>query len=127
MQHPEIESECLIDRYVRNTMPPAQRQAFEEHFLDCPQCLDQLEAAASLRQAMRESAAEVLVSSPRAEPVRDHRWLWPGVRWVQIGAFACLVFTAGTSVVFFRQAQTARTELASARSDYGRLLENQKG
>jgi hypothetical protein len=123
MQHPEIESECLIDHYVRNTMPPAQRQAFEEHFLDCPQCLDQLETASSLRQAIRESAVEAATVSRRVEnPAR--RGVWFGWRWVQVGAFACLAFSAATSVVFFRQAQSARSELASLQSDYARAREN---
>lgn len=125
MQHPEIESECLIDHYVRNTMPPAQRQAFEEHFLDCPQCLDQLEMASSLRQALRESVVEAATVSPRVEsPARRDGWLgWFGWRWVQVGAFACLAVTAATSIVFFRQAQSARSELASLQSDYARVRE----
>jgi hypothetical protein len=125
MQHPEIESECLIDHYVRNTMPPAQRQAFEEHFLDCPQCIDQLEIASSLRQAIRESAVEAAtVSRPVESPARRDGWLgWFGWRWVQVGAFACLAVSAATSVVFFRQAQSARSELAGMQSDYARALE----
>jgi hypothetical protein len=129
MQHPEIEADCLIDRYVRNTMPPAQRQAFEEHFLDCPQCLDQLEVASSLRQAIRESGLGAdTVSQGLENPARrDGRAGWFGWRGLQVGAFACLVASAATSVVFFRQAQNARSELAGMQSDYARALESARG
>ena len=45
MEHSFIERTDVIDRYVRGTMPPAERSEFEEHFLDCQECLDQLELA----------------------------------------------------------------------------------
>lgn len=109
MQHSEIERDSLIDRYARNTLRGAERQSFEEHFLDCPQCLEQLEIASSLRQAVRESAVEAVVAVPAALPRR-----WYVLGWVQAAAAACLVVTLATSVVFFEQMQHARRELASA-------------
>jgi hypothetical protein len=125
MKQPDIDAECLIDHYVRNTMPPAQRQAFEEHFLDCPQCLDRLEVASSLRQAMRESMETAAVSRRVESPaVRDG---WFGWRWVRVGAFAGLVFFAATSAVFVRQARNATRELASVESDFARARETAKG
>jgi hypothetical protein len=93
---------------VRNTLRGAERQSFEEHFLDCPQCLEQLEIASSLRQAIRDSAVEAVASPPVALP---RRWYLLG--WVQAAA-ACLVVAMATSVMFFEQMQHARRELASA-------------
>jgi anti-sigma factor RsiW len=66
MEHSFIEAHNQIDRYVRGTMPVAERTAFEEHFLDCPNCLQQLEVASSLRGAIRIVIAEM---APSAEPV----------------------------------------------------------
>ena len=57
MEHSFIEEHNQIDRYVRGAMPVAERTAFEEHFLDCPDCLQQLEVARSLREAIRMAAA----------------------------------------------------------------------
>jgi hypothetical protein len=108
MQHSEIERDSLIDRYVRNTLRGAERQSFEEHFLDCPQCLEQLEIASSLRQAIRESAVEAVA----APPVARRRWYVLG--WLQAAAAACLVITMATSIVFFEQMRHARRELAGA-------------
>jgi hypothetical protein len=109
MQHSEIERDSLVDRYVRNTLRGAERQSFEEHFLDCPQCLEQLEIASSLRQAIRESAVQAVAAPAVARPRR-----WYVLGWVQAVAAACLVVTVVTSVVFFEQMQHARRELASA-------------
>lgn len=124
MQHSEIERDCLIDRYVRNTLRAAERQAFEEHFLDCPQCLEQIEIASSLRQALRESAVEAISQSLPA-PARPRRWF--GWNWVQAGAAACLVVAMVTSFVFFRQMRDARSELASAQSSFERELGSVRG
>jgi len=109
MQHSEIERDSLIDRYVRNTLRGAERQSFEEHFLDCPQCLEQLEIASSLRQAVRESAVEAVTAPAVTRPGP-----WYVLGWVQAAAAACLVVAMATSVVFFEQMQHARRELASA-------------
>jgi hypothetical protein len=112
MQHSEIERDSLIDRYVRNTLVGAERQSFEEHFLDCTQCLEQLEIASSLRQAIRESAVEAVAAPP---VVRPRRWYLLG--WVQAAAAACLVVAMATSIGFFEQMQHARRELASAQTE----------
>src|SRR5580693_2897800 len=107
MQHPDIERDCLIDRYVRKTLGAAEREVFEEHFLDCPQCLEQLEIAASLRQAIRESAVEAVTPAPAPRPRRWFVW-----NWVLAGAAAaCLIL----SVTFYQQMQHAKFELASVR------------
>jgi hypothetical protein len=110
MQHSEIERDSLIDRYVRNTLRDAERRSFEEHFLDCPQCLEQLEIASSLRQAIRESPVDAGAAPPVA-----HRRSWYVLGWVQAAAAASLVVTMTTSIMFFEQTQRARRELASAR------------
>ena len=119
MQHAEIERDGLIDRYVRNTLRAAERQAFEEHFIDCPQCLEHLEIETSLRQAIRESEAEAIPAvkgnSPAARPFGW--WSW---NWLQAGAAACMVITTVTSILFFQQMRSARSELASAQTAFER-------
>ena len=58
MDHSFIERTDIIDRYVRGTMPPAERSEFEEHYLDCEECLEQLELARSLREGIKVCAAQ---------------------------------------------------------------------
>lgn len=113
MEHAQIEENNLIDRYVRGTLPVDLRGAFEEHFLDCPECLQQLELARGLREGLRLAAAELAASaaSPR-EVAFGARWrnlfAW---RWAPAAAAACLVVALVPSVVLFRQLASVGDEL----------------
>jgi hypothetical protein len=101
MDHSRIEEHNLIDRYVRGTLPADERAEFEEHFVDCAACQEQIEVAKSLRLAVRESAAETRASS--------------GWRWTAIAACACLGVALAASSMFLFQRQSARSELANLR------------
>src|SRR5580698_9482737 len=115
MQHSQIEEQNLIDRYVRGTMPAAERAEFEEHFVDCAECQEQIEVAKSLRQAVRESIAESAGGWIAGEPVHERRRPASGWRWVAIAACAGLLMALGTSAVLLLQRERARSVLASAR------------
>jgi hypothetical protein len=115
MQHSQIEEQNLIDRYVRGTMPAAERAEFEEHFVDCAECQEQIEVAKSLRQAVRESIAESAGGWIAGEPVHERRRPASGWRWVAIAACAGLLMALGTSTVLLLQRERARSVLASAR------------
>jgi anti-sigma factor RsiW len=106
MDHSRIEEHNLIDRYVRGTLPVDERAEFEEHFVDCAACQEQIEVAKSLRLAVRESVAETRVSS--------------GWRWTAIAACACLGIALAASSMFLFERQSARSELASLRSSLDR-------
>jgi hypothetical protein len=116
MEHKQIEETNLIDRYVRGTMPADLREAFEEHFLDCPECLHQLELASSLREGLRLSAAD-LTASANTSRVRSGSWFaW---RWAPIAAAACLVLAAIPSVILFRELGSVTSELNKDRAALG--------
>lgn len=118
MEHAQIEENNLVDRYVRGTLPVDLRAAFEEHFLDCPDCLEQLKLASSLREGLRLSAAELAAS---ALTLRDapfgarlrRVFVW---RWAPAVAAACLVLAAMPSVVLFRELGSVRSELTRDRA-----------
>jgi hypothetical protein len=101
MDHSRIEEHNLIDRYVRGTLLADERAAFEEHFVDCAACQDQIDVAKSLRLAVRESVAETRASS--------------GWRWTAIAACACLGIALAAGSMFLFERQSARSELASLR------------
>jgi hypothetical protein len=50
----------VVDRYVRGRMPVAERVAFEEHFLDCQDCLEQLEIARSFMEGVKIAATQAV-------------------------------------------------------------------
>ncbi len=58
MDHNYIEEQNIPDRYLLGKLPPEERARFEDHFIDCPECLDRLETAEDFRGALRTVAAE---------------------------------------------------------------------
>jgi hypothetical protein len=110
MEHSLIERTDVIDRYVRGTMPSVERAEFEEHFLDCEECLEQLEIARSLREgikvcaAQRSSAAIVTESRPSV-------FGWFSGRLAAAAAMAVLLISAIPSVVLYRSLEGTRMDL----------------
>ena len=111
MEHSFIERTDVIDRYVRGTMPPAERSEFEEHFLDCQECLDQLELARSLREGIKVCAAQpsgAAVARPQSRPGFSGWFSW---RPAAAAAMAVLLISAIPSVVLYRSLESTRGDL----------------
>jgi hypothetical protein len=128
MEHSYIEEHSLIDRYVRGTMPVDERAAFEEHFLDCSQCLEQLEIARSFREAVRIAAADLGGSPATAKQASFGAWLqavflW---RWGAVLVMACLLIVLLPAIILYRQLARTRSELGQNQVAFARDLENAK-
>lgn len=117
MEHSFIERTDVIDRYVRGTMPPADRAEFEEHFLDCQKCLEQLELARSLREGIKVCAAQPSgVLATQARP-RSPGWF----SWLPAAAMAVLLVSAIPSVLLYRSLESTRTDLDRETREAGQL------
>ena len=55
MDHQEIENGLIFDRYLKGRLTPEEEERFEEHYLGCAECLDQLEAAQGLERGLRRA------------------------------------------------------------------------
>ncbi len=55
--HVEIEARDWVDAYLAGRLSDAERDTFEAHYFDCPECLDRLEAAEGFRAGMLDVAA----------------------------------------------------------------------
>lgn len=58
MDHQYIEEQNIPDRYLLGKLPAEERARFEEHFIDCRECLDRLETTEDFRGALRAVAVE---------------------------------------------------------------------
>lgn len=114
MEHSYIDELSLIDRYVRGTMPLEERAAFEEHFLDCTQCLEALESARSLRAGIRIAAADMAASPATASKGSFGEWLQGlfGWRWAAAVITAALLIVFSPAIVLYQLFDRTRTELA---------------
>ena len=116
MDHEKIEEGQIAERYVLGRLDPEERQLFEEHFLDCAECLEKVELAEQLRHglqraATRRAAAVVAGGSLLAVLARLRRW-----QGIALAA-AALVLAAGlpTALLFSRVARLDR-QLSEARA-----------
>jgi hypothetical protein len=77
MNHNYIDQFDLIDRYLIGKLPAEEGALFEEHFVDCPQCIDRLKTTKNFLQDLR------LVSARQAFQTGKYglgpRWPFPQV------------------------------------------------
>ena len=122
MDHSEAVKQMAAERYLLNELPPDLRDAFEQHFFDCPECaLDVRAAAAFVNEAKVQLPAIAEQSEPIAPkgsgtPVKKRSWLdWlrPLFSTPAIVApvFATLLVVIGfQNLVTFPALRTAATE-----------------
>ncbi|HMF90124.1 MAG TPA: zf-HC2 domain-containing protein [Candidatus Angelobacter sp.] len=58
MDHREIEERDIALFYLRGQLSAEERDAFEEHFVDCRECLDRIELLKGLRSGLKQVAVE---------------------------------------------------------------------
>jgi len=72
MRHDYVVEQDIASRYLSGRLAPDERAAFEEHFIDCPGCLDALESSDELQRGLRAVAAQQAPSGD-IQPVRRSR------------------------------------------------------
>src|SRR5262245_27308016 len=63
MDHHYVEEYDIADRYLIGKLPTEEQARFEEHFVDCPECLDRLETTERFRSGLQTVAAEEAAQS----------------------------------------------------------------
>lgn len=58
MEHPRIDDEKILDRYLVGRLAEEDEALFEEHLFACADCLEQVRAGEDLRRGLRAAAAE---------------------------------------------------------------------
>ena len=121
MDHDHINEHGVVSLYVAGKLSPDERIGFEEHFVNCQQCLDQIELTDDLRSALKHAAKEdaALQGVGRLGVAPQlSRSPWVGYRiWQrpQLLAYATLVILLGLSTVFYTDARYRRSELDEVR------------
>jgi hypothetical protein len=100
MDHRYIEENQIADRYVMRQLDAGEQAGFEEHFLDCPECLDRIEVARAMRNAMRDMAAV-----PRRRS------------WLNLVAAAAALILLAPSALLLLHVSALRRDLDGARKE----------
>jgi len=115
MDHAEVEEKGLVELYHRGLLPPEEEARFEEHFVGCPECAEQLELARGFQKGLRAMAAEDAARAVAAAGLLA--WLarrGPAVRW-GLG-LAVLLLAALPALLLFSQGRRERLAAADWRA-----------
>jgi anti-sigma factor RsiW len=85
MNHTYIDEHQIADRYVMGTLPEEEASSFEDHSFTCPECLDRIELARSLRRGFQRVAREDAALLSSARQLAAVAWLARLGRSRQIG------------------------------------------
>ncbi len=116
MNHQEIENDLIFDRYLKGRLTPEEEERFEEHYLGCAECLDQLEAAEGLQRGLRRAVAQDVAEIAAA---RRLGWLARAARSPGAGVIAvtAIIVAVGLPTWLALQRSEIGQELDQARSE----------
>ena len=111
MNHPQIQQEAIVERYVQHRLAPDERLAFQQHYFDCDECFAEVQATARFIAGARQ-AARAGVLDNRATKVAaagSANWFRPAFA---VTAFAALVLAVALGWLLLSQLPRLRGDLA---------------
>jgi hypothetical protein len=111
MEHLDIDEGAWPERYVTGRLDAEERQRFEAHFIDCPACLDRIQAAERMKAGLRAFAPARPLEQAPVRHVPQARWAIRA-RWLATGACAAGLLAA----LVWQQAHRAESALTAERS-----------
>jgi hypothetical protein len=68
LDHRYIDEHSLAQRYLDNALDPSERAAFEQHFVDCIECLDRLALAGMFHARNGKPVSQPAPAPPQPAP-----------------------------------------------------------
>src|SRR5882762_8203523 len=100
MDHGYIEEHQIVSQYAMGKLDPADRVEFEEHLVDCPQCLNELELTDDFRHTLRRVVAENETVAAAQRTVAPWLFGFGGRRQTAILTAGALVLAGFTVLIF---------------------------
>ncbi|HEY1905548.1 MAG TPA: zf-HC2 domain-containing protein [Myxococcaceae bacterium] len=111
MDHRSIEESDLVEAYVTGRLGATERAEFEAHLVDCPECLDRVEAAQGLSAGLR-----ALGPPPVVAPSEQKRNRWSAATGWALAASVAALLALGWGVTDRRRLEQAVETERAARS-----------
>lgn len=91
MNHQTVDEEQIAERYLQGKLLPEEEASFEEHYLSCPECLDRLALAESMRRGFKRAAGQEAARQAAARQLALVAWLARLGRSRQVAALATTI------------------------------------
>jgi hypothetical protein len=114
MNHDYVEELDLIDRYLMGNLTAEESAQFEEHFVDCGQCVDRLAITKDFIHGFRQMASGQPTEGSAYRSRRLH-WYSPrslSPKWFALASGFLLLAVVAGAVVMLNRVKQARTESA---------------
>jgi Putative zinc-finger len=122
MNHHDVEQDGVVDRYLLGRLPAEEAARFEEHYLGCAECVEQLELGERLHRGLRRAVAQDVVEVAAARQVG---WLVRLVRSPALSAVVVIVVIVGLPGLFvYRKHERLGHELEVVRSTVAELRQS---
>jgi putative zinc finger protein len=95
MNHQEATELVAVEKYLLDELSPPLRNAFEEHYFDCPECAADLRATAAFLDTAKRQLSSVSVVKPARGTVRNSWFAFLGKPAFLSPAFASLLLIIG--------------------------------
>lgn len=131
MNHDYIEQHDIVDRYLRGRLASEEGEQFEEHLIDCPQCIDRLKTTRDFKQGLGLLMVQQ-VSKEEGHSAKGLRWLFPervSLKSLTFAACCLLVVAIIGSTLLARQVKNLGRESGQAKnasSEWQRRYEEQQ-
>jgi hypothetical protein len=126
LDHQQIEDRQTVSLYLMGRLPAEERELFEEHMVECSQCLYELELAEGLRNGMRQAVPDWKSNSPLQAQGLFARLARLGVtQQAAVLIFAVLLVIAIPAAFIFHSAslrarlEAQEKEIVDLRNRYG--------
>ena len=121
MDHSERDAQHTAERYLLHLLAPDERAAFEEHFVDCAECIACIERAEAFQSGIAAIAAEeaAKLKHPK-KPLRWRfgAWFLTHSKWRQAWmlAAACALLALGPWLFFYVKLRDAHKRIAAGKA-----------
>jgi len=131
VDHRYIEEADITDRYLLGKLAPEEQDRFEEHFVDCLECLDRLETTKAFSRSLKIAVAEDTEQSRSYVGIGFLAWLMRRSRWQQaLLVFAAVLLPSAVVTSYFiskiRRVQDQLEQSKKTSSDWQRRYEDQR-
>jgi hypothetical protein len=100
VDHKYIEDNHVAQSYLMGKLSPEEEESFEQHYLECDECLDQLRLAESLHRGLKVVAVEEMAATAIGSAAAQSWWRRLG-RWRQMSLVILVVIVAAIPLVRF--------------------------
>ncbi len=114
MNHEQAVQEMSTERYLLDELSPEQREAFEEHMFECPECAMDVRAGNVFMTEAKTQLPE-LTARTAAQPAAPARAKKPWWSVFAMPAFAAPAFAALVAVIAFQNLATIPSLRSAAR------------